>query len=566
MALRGSKIVRLAGLMAVLALTACSAVDETSPVEALEITYREIAQGEIVGTMSAQGAHVWRAIPFAAAPVGDLRWRAPRPPLAFDGRFEALDFGPRCPQVTNALDEGEGLEAGLLIGAEDCLTLDVYAPPGAQDLPVMVWIHGGANVWGRSSAYNGSQLALDQDVIVIALQYRLGPLGWLSHPNLRASAETEADEAASFALLDMIAALEWVQTNVAAFGGDADRVTVFGESAGGHNVAALLAAPRARGLFHGAIIQSGLTWSVTREQAEQGSLLFPNPSQETAQRMTPGEVSAETLRSVSLADLFGAYDIGDSLEMPLMIEDDVVLPRGGIRQAAATPDGFADVPIITGTNRDEMRLYTALNPDLVRRIGLMIWPRNADAYEAIADYPSRLWRVLAVDDLANRLNAAGHQDVWAYRFDWDEGGSLLLTDSGQLFGAAHGMEIPFVFNHFELYGALDQLLFTDRNASGREAVAAAMGAHWGALAHTGAPGEAWSRWQSGGALLRFDSPEAGGMEMITGEVSLDMILTALMADDRLDDGQRCFVARELMAWSPQEIGRIATVTGCLAAE
>jgi len=552
------------GLLAlsVCALAACQE-QPVEQVEALPQTQRTLAQGTVVGFGTEQGAHSWRAIPYAAAPEGDLRWRAPRPPSAFDGTFEALEFGPRCPQVTNALDEGEGLEAGLLIGDENCLTLDVYAPPDAAergDLPVMVWIHGGGNTWGRSSAYNGSQLALDRDVIIVAIQYRLGPLGWFAHPALRDAAQTEADTAASFALQDMIAALEWVQANGAAFGGDTDRVTIFGESAGGHNVAALLASPPARGLFHRAIIESGIVWSTPLPVAEEGDAYTPHGAIEIVDGILGAEADAEAIRSMGLGDLFEAYGIdGDP---PRMIEDGVVLPEGGIRAAASTPGGMAEVPVITGSNRDEMKLYRALDPQFVNRLSLLIWPKDADVYEASVEYPSRYWRALAVDGLANRLIAAGHEEVWAYRFDWDEGGSLLVTDTGRLFGAAHSMEIPFVFNHFDFYGRLDALLFTNGNAAGRDALANAMGEAWGRFAHTGAPTSNWTRWQSGGALMRFDTPEGGGPEMITGEETLEGILDDLAEDPRLDAQTRCWIADALIEWEPSRADIVTTRIPC----
>lgn len=556
--LRSVGLVLACGLM----MASCSGGVDDTPVEPLEETRIQISQGELVGFETAQGAHAWLAVPYAAPPVGDLRWRAPRPAEMFDSPLQALAHGERCPQITNGLDEAEGLAPDLLVGDEDCLTLDIYAPPGAEDLPVMVWIHGGGNVWGRSAAYNGSRLALDQNVIVIAIQYRLGPLGWFAHPGLRADAETEADAAASFALLDMIAALEWVQANASAFGGDTDRVTIFGESAGGHNVAGLMASPLARGLFHAGIIQSGIVWSVPLDIAETGSDWQANGGLEIASAIAGEGSSGAALRAVPLEDLFQAYNVGYSMELPRMIEDGVVLPEGGILGAAATPGGFGDLPLITGTNLEEMKLYKALDPDLVRRFGLLLWPRDANSYEAIAEYPSRFWRALAVDELANRLVASGHENVWAYRFDWNDGGSFLVTDSGQLFGAAHSMEIPFVFNHFDFYGDLDRLLFTAENASGRQAIADAMGGHWGRFAYTGSPAAGWQPWTPEGALMRFDTPEAGGQQMIAGGESLGQILDALVADTRLDEAQRCAVAAELTSWNPVDADQISARIPC----
>lgn len=554
-------IIAIASALSCAFIAACSSSSPEPRPEPLELTARTLPQGDVIGFQSDIGAHVWRSIPFAAAPIGDLRWRAPRPVEPFEQRYEAVEFGPRCAQITNGLDEGEGLEPDILVGSEDCLTLDIYAPPGAENLPVMVWIHGGANVWGRSAAYDGSQLALDRDVIVIAIQYRLGPLGWFAHPALRESAQTEADSAASFALLDMIAALEWVQENAATFGGNPDQVTIFGESAGGHNVAGLLASPMAHDLFHGAIIQSGIVWSASLEEAESGNDYIKGGALEIADNLAGSAATAEDLRAAPLADVFAAYPDGIR-DMPRMIADGVVLPEAGILETASTPGGFNNIPVITGTNRDEMRLYAALNPELVNRVSLLLWPKDGEAYTAMSDYPSRYWRAQAVDELANRLRSAGHENVWAYRFDWDEGGRLLVTDTGLLFGAAHSMEIPFVFNHFEFYGALDALLFTDGNASGRDAIAQAMGEEWGHFAYHGAPTDRWSPWVESGNLMRFDTPDDGGIGMFTGAENLDLILTDLAADTRLDQDQRCAVADELTSWSPDDAALIANRADC----
>ncbi|WP_300554312.1 carboxylesterase family protein [Maricaulis sp.] len=532
-------------------LVACGQTDEAPPVVD-DTTTRTISQGELVGFTNAAGAQVWRAVPYAAAPVGDLRWRAPRPAEAFETRFEALEFGPRCPQITNALDEGEGLEAGQIIGNEDCLTLDIYAPPDTQpgdDLPVMLWIHGGANTWGRSSAYDGSQLAIDRDVIVIAMQYRLGPLGWFAHPAIRSDAETSEDAAANFAVLDMIAALEWVQANGEAFGGDTSRVTIFGESAGGHNVAALLASAPARGLFHAAVIQSGSTRTVTLEEAEQTA---PNSAIDRANVFAGPDADAATIRSTPLNTVYEAYRaaLAEGSNLPRMIEDGVAIPEGGILAAALTPEGFAPVPVITGANLDEMKLYGLLNPLLVNRIGPFIWAKDRDVYDAVSEYPSRLWRALAVDELAIALNAAGHDQVWAYRFDWDEGGSFLVTDLAHLMGAAHSMEIPFVFNHFEFYGQLDPILFNGSNAAGRADVAGAMGRHWASLAATGRPGADWAAWSEAGSLMRFDTVEGGG-EMMSGVETPAQIAADLASDDRLTDDLKCAVAASILSRDPQ---------------
>lgn len=539
----------ISGLFAVLA--ACSGRDDASapsdPVADPD-TRVMVEQGELTGFTNSLGARVWHGIPYAAPPVGDLRWRAPRPAAAWTGNLDALTQADRCPQVTNALDEGRGVEPGLRVGSEDCLYLDIYAPPGGENLPVMVWIHGGSNVWGSTQSYDGSQLAIDQNVVIVMAQYRLGPLAHFSHPALRAEADDPLDRAAAFGILDLIAALRWVEGNAAAFGGDPDRVTIFGESAGGHNVAALLASPLAEGLFDRAIIQSGSVASVSRAEAEGRSGEEANPSLEVAERLVGSTATAADLRAASVDAVFAAYErVGPSfMTMPVMIADGVVLPREGLRSAFTSADTFNAVPVITGTNRDEMKLFNALTPDLVNRVfGVFYRPRDRSYYDALSDYQSRVWMVGAVDDVATLMTAGGHADVWAYRFDWDEGGRNLFIDTSFLLGSAHAMEIPFVFRRFELFGQLDQFLFNDRNEASRQQLARTMGEHWGNFAREGNPGRNWPRWGDEGNRMRFDTPADGGPELMRGIETIEGLATRLGDDGRLTRDEECRIAFSL---------------------
>ena len=197
----------------------------------------KVAQGEVQG-ISADGVSVYKGLPFAAPPVGDLRWRAPQPATKWQGIRAATAFSSTCAQ------------------AEDCLYLNVYKPAdsGNAKLPVMVWIHGGAFIFGSGSAYDGSQFAR-QGVIVVTMNYRLGRAGWFAHPAL--TAESPKGPLGNYGLMDQVAALHWVHDNIKAFGGDAKNVTIFGESAGAICVNYLMLAPQAKGLFDKALSESG---------------------------------------------------------------------------------------------------------------------------------------------------------------------------------------------------------------------------------------------------------------------------------------------------------------------
>src|SRR5499426_666533 len=211
--------------------------------------------GGLISGSVVDGVRSYKGIPFAAPPVGELRWKAPQPVAGWEGVREVNDFGPDCPQAPYP-------QSSLYYSAprkqsEDCLYLNVWtAAKAGEKRPVMVWIHGGALTRGSGAtrAYDGTALA-KKGVVLVTINYRLGPLGYLAHPEL--TAESAHHASGNYGVLDQIAALQWVKKNIAAFGGDANRVTIFGESAGSWSVNALVASPLAKGLFHRAIGQSG---------------------------------------------------------------------------------------------------------------------------------------------------------------------------------------------------------------------------------------------------------------------------------------------------------------------
>ncbi len=544
---------------------------------------RTIAQGPVTGLRTAGGAQAWLGLPFAQAPTGALRWRAPRPADGWSETRQAYAHSDRCPQLTNALDEGQGMEPGLLLGSEDCLTLNIYAPPfepGAvpedQDrLPVMVWIHGGGNVWGHAGQYDGSTLAVSQNVLVVTIQYRLGPLGWFAHGALRETADSALDRSANPGTLDMIAALQWVRDNIAAFGGDPERVTIFGESAGGHNVATLLASPLAANLFHRAIVQSGNFDSMPIDQAEglEGAPETVNASRAVVSSLLEkagragGDMGAEDLagflQGLSLDDLYAPYSADEGfIDLPRVINDGIAVPTGGIRQAIASRSRFNAVPVITGTTRDETKLFNFLNPDYVSRyFGIFYVAKDPTFYDVVSDYQSLIWRVRAVDEPARAMASGGHDAVYAYRFDWDDAGRFLITDFKRLLGAAHGLEIPFMFGRFQLFGSADRFIFTQKNEAERVALSDAMMSYWAQFAYTGDPGQgrdgtlpAWRLRRGASAnpsLLVLDAASDEGIRMIATEESLEGAIAALERDDRLQTAERrCDAFNAVVAWHP----------------
>jgi len=585
-------------LMATLA-TACAR--ETAPT--LDPTSRRsLPAGELVGFTDGYGSHAWLGLPFAEPPVGELRWRAPRPAARWAGLREALATGEACPQYASVYAGSPRGETGV-IGSEDCLTLDVWAPrrePAAAEharLPVLVWIHGGGHSIGRAGFYQGGNLAETQDVVVVAVQYRLGPLGWLRHAALRRGVDP-IDASGNYGTLDLIRALAWVRENIAGFGGDPGNVTLFGESAGGTNVLSLLLATQARGLFHRAILQSAgfgledrLAAESFRDDPEPGHRHSANEllaqllvdegrakDREEARtalaRMDLGEIAA-WLRAKSPAQLLAGYtdQTQGMLWFPSVSRDGVVLPADE-PLAALERGAYHHVPVLLGTNRDENKLFMAFDPALARwRLGLFPEPLDPERYQAQAEAQARAWKARAVDEPARVMRAAQGPSVYAYRWDWDEEPSLpWFYDGSFVIGASHGLEIPFVFGHWNL-GPETRSLFGPFNRAGREALAAAMMSYWAEFAYTGSPGRGragelpeWQAWDastpSAPRYAVLDTPQGGGIRMASETWTMDRVLTEVLADPRLARARdRCGVLHALARWDDLSRDQYASAGG-----
>ena len=265
-----------------------------------ENSVRTTAQGEVIGFKEDE-TFAWRGIPFAQPPVDELRWKAPRPPESFLSRFEAKEFSQECFQPQGIMTG----EEGGWTGSEDCLYLNIWSPAwtlqelAEKKVPIMMWIHGGGNIIGSANTYYPSHMVTDHEVIVVTVNYRMSNLGWFRHPALRQEGSTLEDASGSFGTLDNIMALRWIRENISAFGGDVNNVTIYGESAGGHNVAALYASPLASGLFHKAIVQSGI---VSHSKVEDAEAYYPEDgtsgitsSKEVINRLLVNEEKAEDL-------------------------------------------------------------------------------------------------------------------------------------------------------------------------------------------------------------------------------------------------------------------------------
>jgi para-nitrobenzyl esterase len=575
----------------------------TPPGEADSSSLRETTEGPVVGVRGPDGSHAWLGIPYAVPPVGDRRWRAPLAPVRRTGTLQAVQLGSPCPQYTSPLGGVEG-PAGLVVGSEDCLTLNVWAPrlapgdvpTGEERLPVMVWIHGGGNVIGQGGAYVGSRLAAEHGLVVVTFNYRLGPLGWFSHAALRAG--DARDDSGNYGTLDAIRALEWVRDNAAAFGGDPSRVTIFGESAGGANVFTLLGSPLARGLYQRAIVQSGSTKVLERSAAENR-----NDAAAPGEKNSSGEIllrllvargraadrasavpvadalsaadAAALLRGTSPAELLALYADGQTefVEVPTLFRDGHVLPEQDLGEYLATPAGLPQVPLVIGTNRDETKLFLLLDPESVQwLLGLFPRVRDPERYELRARYESMLWKAVNADEVAQSIVRAGAPDVFVYRFDWDELPSNRLVDLGQLVGAAHFLEVPFVFGKYE-FGSMLSRIFTDANEPARTELSNAMMGYWARFAYTGDPGRGsgglprWQRWSESSPeaprSLLLDTAEGGGIRM-TNEVVTRATLAGELATERSLAAveERCTFANGLVSYGAEFGPDELTTLGC----
>ncbi|MGV3623292.1 MAG: carboxylesterase/lipase family protein [Archangium sp.] len=522
-----------------------------------DATVRTTEQGELVGFVERKGNHAWLGVPYAAKPE---RWRAPKPAETWTGRRDATQYGAICPQLNGPL--GGGKDKGDVAGSEDCLTLSIFAPALTADeartakRPVMFWIHGGGNTIGTGNVYGFARnLALKHGVIVVNVNYRLGVLGWFHHPALVSADQSPEDRSGNYGTLDLIEGLKWVKQNIAAFGGDADNVTVFGESAGGFNTFSLLASPLARGLFHRAAIQSGSPGSVGLQQAwhyvddaEPGvkgsssevlvaQLLLDGraKTREDAKKLVTAMGADELekyLRSRTPEQLISPFK-GTGFGMynaPALLRDGHVLPPGDITSALE----HSNVPVLIGTNLDEFKLFMLGNPHYVSRfLGLRI--RDEVAYERDSRFVTDVWRAMGVDAPVDAFQKAG-VPVFAYRFDWADEPKTFFADVPKLLGAGHGLEIGFMFDdedsEFDPFG-----VNTRENEVQRVKLARAMSSYWVQFAKTGNPGQgvdgSLPKWEQAGDAHRFivfDTDAKNGLRMEQGILTLDSVEEAMWKD------------------------------------
>jgi len=454
-----------------------------------------IDSGPVNGT-SQGGVDVYRGIPYAAPPVGALRWEPPAAPAKWTAPRDATSAGAICPQP----QRGDGV---LAMGAgqtqsEDCLYLNVFAPHGGKNLPVMVWIHGGAHRFGSGSGpiYDGTHFAQD-GVVLVSINYRLGLLGYFAHPALTRAAGATAP-LGNYGQMDQIAALQWVKRNIAAFGGDPNNVTVFGESAGGSSILYLLAAPSAKGLFNRAIVESGGGWfnsgTLASQEAEGVEFASKNGLGANA---TPEQLRA--IPPEKTLDLPAQLGFGP-------FADGRLIPESPTRAFA---DGTAlDVPLVIGSNSFEASLMQSFGIPPDRIIGRLT-PEARQAYASDASSDTALAQAVFTDSVMGAParwiagQAASGAPSWLYHFSY-----VASMQRGRVPGARHGSEIPYVFSTGSALASRFGISLSPEDT----AMEALMHACWVSFAKTGKPecgSQPWPAYTPATDTLMEFGPKTG---------------------------------------------------------
>ena len=520
----------------------------------------------------------WDDIPYAQPPIKELRWKAPR-----EINNSEIGIIPKednyCVQRPSTLG-GPGGE-GIYVGTEDCLYLDIVAPAKKrlEPLPVMFWIHGGGNTSGLKELYDFSKMVKKHDVIIVRINYRLGPFGWFTHPSIQ-EFQSGLDKSSNFGTLDIIAALEWVQKNISLFRGNPDNVTIFGESAGGHNVYSLLVSQEATGLFHKAIAMSGYTTSIEPEDAYKQNSSSSTSTYSSSNvvnrilgdqvKMVPNKIySKEDIRGIllnlSTIDFFKYYSDRETYEeLPLLTADGIVIPRIGLRKALFDSKYINKVPTMAGSNRDEVKLWLASAEYFVDLdysaagfiLGIpKVVLKDPDSFEAFNYYRSSAWKIRGVDTPLKGLHQTGNKNLYSYRYDWDDHRKYLIADFKKLIGAAHATEIPLLAGNAKLVGGypLSDLIYP--SGISKFYLSRNMMRFWTNFAKTGNPGEStnsiiWepiiTKGNTEPSYMILDNRK--NLKLESGLNTFKSLSNELYYDKRVNDLEKCVILLQMFTF------------------
>ena len=519
----------------------------------------------------------WDDIPYAKPPVGDLRWRSPKK-LASSAKNTTIFSKDNnfCVQKPSGLGGSDG--NSFFSGSEDCLYMDIKRPNKKIKnlLPVMFWIHGGGNTTGLKDLYDFSTMVKNHEVLVVTINYRLGPFGWFTHPSIQKH-QSNLDKSSNFGTLDIIAALEWVQSNISLFGGDPNNVTIFGESAGGHNVLSLLVAKQARGLFHKAISQSGYTTTSSKENAfrqinksstsKYSSWNIVNKilidKSLTIDQEKDSLKTRELLKSLTAEEFFKLYSSRASYEnLNLLTADGIVIPEVGLSKSLSIKDYVYSVPVIAGSNRDEVKLWLASAKYFVDLdysffgsiFGVpKVVLRDKDAFNVFNSYRSKAWKIRGVDNPLRSLWKAGNDDLYAYRYDWDDHRRFIIADFKELIGAAHATEIPLLTGNTKLVGDYGFLIYP--TGPSKRFTSKNMMRFWTNFAKYGEPGISsnkieWKKYNGDESMpsnyMVLD--KRPNLMMQADDFSFPSLIKDLFKEDALTDLEKCVVLLQMLTY------------------
>ena len=504
-------------------------------------------------------------IPYAKPPVGDLRWKAPREILDSERVIENKDNN-FCIQEPSSMGGAPG--EGILTGSEDCLYLDIKTPKkkSSELLPVMFWIHGGGNTSGLKDLYDYSTMVNRHDVIVVTINYRLGAFGWFTHPSIQGNQEG-LDKASNFGTLDIIQALKWVNKNIELFGGDSNNITIFGESAGGHNVLSLMVAPQAKGLFQKAISQSGYTTSTSIQRAfaiEESHPTYDHTSNEVVKRLidnhedlSSGDIYKKLLE-LSAEEFFSEYSDKSNLEVPLLTNDGIVIPLEGLEKALSNSRYVSDVPFMAGSNRDEVKLWIGTAEYFVKLdysffgsiLGIpRVTLKDEDAFEAFNYYRSQAWKVRGVIEPISSLNKVGSKNTYAYKFDWDDHRRFIVADFKKLIGASHGTEISLITGNNKLVEGYGFLIYPA--GPSKRFISKNMMLFWSNFAKDGKPGpstnginwDSYNHSEGDKNFMILDNKK--NMKIVNLDTSYKSLVEELNLDTRVSELERCVILYQM---------------------
>ena len=519
----------------------------------------------------------WDDIPYAQPPIGGLRWKAP---VKLEKSANLNIINPQennfCVQEPSGLGGSDG--NSFFSGSEDCLYLDIKRPEkiGNKIFPVMFWIHGGGNTSGLKDLYDFSAMVKKHDVIVVTINYRLGPFGWFTHPSIQ-DLQSGLDKTSNFGTLDIIAALEWVQSNISLFGGDPNNVTIFGESAGGHNVLSLLVAKQAKGLFHKAISQSGYTTTYSKEDAYKQknesstskhtswnvvNKIIKDKSLDIIQEDNNIKVR-DLLRSLTAEEFFKHYTERPSYEnLTILTADGIVIPEIGLTSALSKKEHINNVPTIAGSNKDEVKLWLAsakyfvdLDYSFLGSIFKVpkVVLKDKDAFNLFNSYRSKAWKIRGVDDPLRSLYISGNKDLYAYRYDWDDHRRFIIADFKELIGAAHATEIPLLTGNDKLVG--DYGFFIYPRGPSKRFTSKNMMQFWTNFAKNGKPGISsngveWTKYSgqenTPSNYIILDNKR--NLRMHSDEFSFSSLTKDLYQENDLTNLEKCVVLLQMLTY------------------